>query len=231
MEGKKLIYINKFIYLRIIILIILIFPFNISASIVINEISWMGQKDSYSKEWIELFNPTEEEINLNKWNLQISKTKIPLSGIIKEKSYYLLEKTNDNTVNTEKADLIFKKALNNKGEIITLTNSINEVVDIIDCSKGWFAGDNKTKQTMERKANSPSGKDKTSWQTSKEPNGTPKKENSIVIEKKEKSLNDNVSTVTKESQNKIPIPFNTYLVAGIIATLSSTSVLVIKKIS
>jgi hypothetical protein len=229
MEPKELTHIARSIFTKMMYLIILVFPIDSSANVVINEIAWMGQKDSYSKEWIELYNPTETEVSLNQWTLQITKTKIPLKGIIKAKSYYLLEKTNDNTVIGEQADLIFKKAFNNKGEVISLIDSNGKTTDSLDCSKGWFAGDNKTKQTMERIDPLVSGENKSNWQTSKDEGGTPKKENVIIVSKKEEP-SENVNQATEENQETKSIPLATYLMAGVVAAFSSLSALMTKRL-
>ena len=40
-----------------------------ASSVVINEIAWMGTKDSYNNEWIELYNNTNFDINLKDWKI------------------------------------------------------------------------------------------------------------------------------------------------------------------
>jgi len=155
----------------------LLLPFSIQATnplqVAINEIAWMGREESFADEWIELYNNTDNAINLEGWILKAADgtPEISLEGTILAKSFYLLERTDDGTVPNIKADLIYKGSLNNKGEYLELTNPRGKIVDEVDCSSKWFAGDNKTKQTMERV-------DSESWQTSRNPGGTPKAKNS-----------------------------------------------------
>ncbi len=154
----------------IIPLLFLILPAFVSASVVINEIAWMGTETSYNDEWIELKNKGKENIDLEGWILKSEdgSPEIELEGEIKANSFYLLERTDDNTT-PEKADLIYTGALSNKGENLKLIDSSEKIIDKVLSSDGWMTGDNKTKQTMERNS---------SWQTSQEPGGTPKSENS-----------------------------------------------------
>ena len=140
--------------------------------IVINEIAWMGTTTSANDEWIELYNNTQNPINLDGWILRTGDgtPEIKLSGIILAEGFYLLEKTDDNTVPEIPADLIYKGALSNDGEDLKLFDNSGNLIDETNCSSGWFAGDNSTKQTMEKTS--------AGWQTSKEPAGTPKAKNS-----------------------------------------------------
>ena len=143
-------------------------------SVVINEVAWMGTTISANNEWIELLNTTENDIDLNGWTLK-SKDGVPevnLSGVIFANGYYLLERTSDDTVSGVTADLIYQGALSNGGEALELHNSQNELIDIIDATSGWPAGENDTKATMERKSDG-------SFLTSNIIGGTPKTSNSV----------------------------------------------------
>jgi hypothetical protein len=207
---------------RIIILFALLSPAIASGNnIVINEIAWMGQNEATSNEWIELYNPTDKEISLNGWKLRITKTEIILKGSIKANGYYLLERTSDLTVNDKQADLIFKKALNNKGENIVFIDNKGNAVDTINCSKGWFAGDNKIKNTMERIDYSKDGNMKSNWQNSLKEGGSPKEQNAIIekVEKKEE-----VNITNKE----IPISISTYIIAILMSIFSATIAIAMK---
>lgn len=152
-------------------------------SVVINEIAWMGTETSTADEWIELYNNnSEKEIILDGWKLraQDGTPDINLQGKISAKGFFLLERTDDSTVSTIKADLIYKGALNNTGEHLKLTDTQNNIIDEAIFSDGWTFGDNKTKQTMERVENAHSVSSGQTWQTSQESNGTPKHTNSII---------------------------------------------------
>ncbi|MCX6760771.1 MAG: lamin tail domain-containing protein [Candidatus Nealsonbacteria bacterium] len=156
--------------------LLLFFPFPSfgSPDVIINEIAWMGTEKSSSDEWIELYNNSDSPVSVDNWTLKslTGTLKINLKGIIPSKGFYLLERSDDDTIPSVKADLIYTGALKNTGEIIELCNNLVNSVDSVDCSNGWPAGDNETKQTMERIA---LGSD---WQTSKDVGGTPKSQNS-----------------------------------------------------
>ena len=148
-------------------------------TVLINEICWMGTAVSPNQEWIELYNTTEEQIILDGWILEAKDgiPKIKLKGKIPPYGFYLLERINDNTLPEIAADLIYKGGLENKGEYLQLFDNQNNLIDEVNCSSGWFAGNKETKQTMERKIIG-SGSDSKSWQTSRIPGGTPKAKNS-----------------------------------------------------
>jgi len=145
--------------------------------IIISEIAWMGTLESAHQEWLELFNPNPEPVNLNGWVLKSSDNslKINLKGIIRPNEFFLLERKNDNTLPQIKADLIWQGSLSNKGENLTLYDKEGNLIDQILAENGWPAGNNKTKQTMERIIEKNGSQE---WQTSKKPGGTPKQKNS-----------------------------------------------------
>ncbi len=123
--------------------------------VIINEIAWMGTTESANDEWIELKNNTAEEIDLTGWTLKAvdGTPEITLSGTIAAHGYFLLERTDDDSRPDKTAEQIYTGALNNSGEVLHLLDSENNLIDSVDCSDGWLAGDNKTKQTMKRTAN------------------------------------------------------------------------------
>ena len=163
--------------------LILLFVFQVAkANVLINEVCWMGDSISSSNEWIELYNNSETDINIDNWQIKISEEKIiNLEGTISSQGFYVLSR------NKNQGDLIYNKALNNKGEKIELVDENNNIIDSADFSNGWTYGDNTTKQTMERI--------KEGWQTSLNPGGTFKQQNSF-IQKQTKEI-----TVKKEVKN------------------------------
>jgi len=169
-------------------LFFLTFAFSVQAAnslnIVINEIIWMGTEVSYSNEWIELYNNADEDITLDSWTLRTEDgtPTINLAGEIPANDFFLLERTDDNTLPDISADQIYKGALDNSGEILELYDNLGDLIDSVNCSAGWFAGDNETKQTMERKDPKLSGSYPNNWQTSENPGGTPKAKNSLARE-------------------------------------------------
>jgi len=148
--------------------------------VVINEIAWMGTETSYNDEWIELYNNTNPSISFEGWILKTTDDtpEINLSGTVPGKSFYLLERTDDTTVPAVTADQIYKGVLGNEGEHLKLFDNQGNLIDMVNCSEGWLAGDNSTKQTMERIDSNLPGTVPGNWQTGQNPGGTPKSKNS-----------------------------------------------------
>ncbi|MDD4990357.1 MAG: lamin tail domain-containing protein [Candidatus Pacebacteria bacterium] len=184
------------------IVVISFLPAFICASgqtVIINEICWMGNASSSNDEWIELFNNSEQEINLDGWVLKSADDgiKINLKGEIPSKGFFLLERTDDNSAPNAKADLIYSGALSNNGENLFLIDNLGNIIDQADFAEKWLFGDNKTKQTMERNPSTGSGQ--VSWQTSQNPGGTPKQPNSQCAN------SPNLNTEVEMSPKQIPV--------------------------
>ncbi len=164
---------NKYQKIKIFLLFFLLLAPSLTlADVIINEIAWMGDVNSYSNEWIELLNNNKYNIDLSGWKIE-SESKnflVKLEGEIPAGGYFLLERTDDETVKNISANQIYSGSLKNTGDILFLKNSSGEIIDKIDCANNWIAGDNISKRTMERKNNK--------WQTSKIIGGTPKAKNS-----------------------------------------------------
>lgn len=200
-----------------------------SPKVLINEIAWMGTEHSFRDEWIELYNPSSSTIDLSGWTLTAldNSPEINLDQSIPPQGFYLLERTDDSTVPQKEGDLIYKGALNNKGEKLELRNKELQLVDSIDCSKGWIAGKNSTKQTMERKKKKglPSSKQ---WQTSKNPGGTPKAQNSSGV------VLSSPKVISTQSKDKVDFstPKNQlqlFLIALLIGSGGGATVLLLKR--
>ncbi len=122
-------------------------------AVVINEVAWAGTQASTSDEWIELYNPGSSDINLANWTLTSSdgSPDITLSGIIQGDDYFLLERTDDDTVASIAADLIYSGSLSNSGEILRLYDPNNNLVDTANINgSAWPAGISSTYSSMER---------------------------------------------------------------------------------
>jgi len=159
--------------LKIIILLFFL-PLIVNAStkpldVVINEIAWMGTKANSSDEWIELYNNTNQDINLEGWSLYEQESLIEsLTGIIKAHSYYLIERTDDSTIQNIAASQEPSSwggyGLNNNGEHLKLLNQ-ESIIDEVDCSEGWFAGESSpSHKTMERINSQETGSGLDNWQ-------------------------------------------------------------------
>ena len=123
----------------------LFFSLAATNDVVINEIAWMGTETSTSDEWIELKNNIDQEIDLTGWTLKAidGAPEITLSGTIAAYGYFLLERTDDESVSGITADQIYAGPLSNSGENLELRNGEN-LIDSIDASDDWPAGDNST---------------------------------------------------------------------------------------
>ncbi len=153
-----------------------------SKLVVINEIAWMGTHIAgASDEWLELYNNTEEDIDLTGWKILVSGDEMNWDNtghIIPAQSYYLLERTDDDTVLEVEASAIYTLSggFGNSGENIVLMNNVSSTIDQVDCSNGWFAGTTASGyRTMERLNSDQPGSLASNWQTSESvaPKGRP----------------------------------------------------------
>ena len=171
--------------------------------VLINEVAWMGTKDSANDEWIELKNISNSSINIKGWSLYDKDKQINL--VFKEDYFLLsgglllLERTDDDSVPFIKADFIYSGALANKDEALFLFDSNCELQDFVEANSQWPAGDNEEKRTMER------GDDLT-WHAYSGTGcmnifGTPKQENSLKVETQENNNEESSSSASKDSSN------------------------------
>jgi len=133
--------------------------------VVINEIAWMGTEASTNDEWMEIANTTDYEINLDGFVLEsIDETpNITLSGAINANGYYLLERTDDTTVQDVVADKTYAGALSNDGEEIILKYG-DKIIDRTPAiTDRWAFGINDIKCSMERYSRFEDGDDVDNW--------------------------------------------------------------------
>jgi beta-lactamase superfamily II metal-dependent hydrolase len=123
-----------------------------SSQVVINEIAWMGTTTYFGDEWIELYNAGDLGQDLTGWTLVAADgaPDITLSGTIPAGEYFLLERSDDDSVSGITADLIYTGALSNTFEKLQLKDSGGAVVDETPDGASWAAGDNTEKATMYR---------------------------------------------------------------------------------
>jgi len=170
--------------------------------VVINEIAWMGRSDP-NDEWLELYNPTNLSVDISGWKL-VAKDGTPninLEGKISPNNFFILERTDDNTLPEVLADQIYKGALSNNGEYLELFDKNGNLIDFLDCSLGWFAGDNQEKFTMERIDPYGPGNDFHNWKNSNQSGGTPKLKNSPIVEIAKKEENN--ASLQEDKEKKI----------------------------
>lgn len=131
-----------------------------SASVRINEIAWMGTAASNTNEWIELYNDSPVAVYLSGWHVEAQEgtPSITLNGSIGANGYYLIERTDDKTLPGITADLVtsFGGGLSNTGETLYLKDASGATLDTVASGKDWsnVGGDNLTKETAQRTANS-----------------------------------------------------------------------------
>jgi hypothetical protein len=204
------------IYLIFLVVFGLGSPFFCQASIIINEIAWMGTTTSANNEWIELKSMANQPTDLTGWKLTSAdgKLNIPLKGAIQAQGFYLLERTDENSVPLVKADLIYKGALSNEGEHLILKDKAGNAIDELDFMK-WPAGNNEKKQTMERTL--------TGWQTSLNPNGTPKQENGPAAPPLAPKPTKKTSSTPKTTLPKVAKPDNNKLKTQAQASIAENS--------
>lgn len=100
-----------------------------SPSLVINEIAYRGTAASTADEWIELYNTSSDTIDLNGWQLFINSTPVGLSGSVSPYSYYLLERSDDQTIADIPADKIFSTSLSDTGAVLQIKNPSGQIID------------------------------------------------------------------------------------------------------
>lgn len=111
--------------------------------LLISEVGWGGTAASSSDEFIELFNPTDQPINLTGWTLNATDgtPSIVLDGSVPAYGFFLLERTNDDTVSDISADQIYSGSLSNSGETLELRDASNTLIDSANGDGGsWPAG-------------------------------------------------------------------------------------------
>lgn len=172
------------------------FPFFARATVYVSEVAWMGTTNSANDEWMELHNDGSESVDLSGWtlsavdgvpNINFSST---TNKIIPAGGFYLMERTDDNAVLSITADLIYTGALSNDGEDLVLRNKDGNEIDRVNDLTGWRAGDNVSKQTMQKTA--------FGWVAA---TGTPKAVNSEQASSQSSSIDSSSSSSVSSSQS------------------------------
>ncbi len=123
-------------------------------TILINEVAWMGSKNSANDEWIELKNISSTTVNLRGWALYDREKQINIlienDLFVPSQGFVLFERTDDSAVSFVVADKIYTGALSNTNESLYLFNSNCILEDFVTADSSWPAGDSKERLTMER---------------------------------------------------------------------------------
>ncbi|MDO8752099.1 MAG: lamin tail domain-containing protein, partial [Candidatus Wolfebacteria bacterium] len=143
----------------------------------INEVAWMGGVRSANDEWIELKNTSGGRLDISGWQVVDKGQQIRVlfkeGAVLPAGGFYLLERTDDDSVLGISADAIYAGGLSNSDEGLRLFDGNCRLIDEVLAAPSWPAGDNSSKGTMERKND-------LSWQTSGVQGGTPRAENTVI---------------------------------------------------
>jgi len=142
--------------------------------VILNEIMWAGSELSGEDEWIELYNDTDEDINISGFKIKNgagdddettddedeSELILPVGSIIKANGYFLISNFDSDDANSALADgvdvdwVTTKIDLADEGEDLLFTDPADNTLDGIKTQKdggGWESGDNGVnKMSMER---------------------------------------------------------------------------------
>jgi hypothetical protein len=93
-------------------------------------VAWGGTAASASDEWIELYNRGLTEVDLRGWLLtDRDDLNVALGGTISPAGYFLLERTDDQSIANISADLLYTGSLRDEGEILWLFDGAGVIVD------------------------------------------------------------------------------------------------------
>ena len=121
--------------------------------VIINELAWMGSLQSSSDEWIELRNISSASVSINGWSLVDKDADIEIvlpNATLPAGGFYLLERTDDQAVPQETADLIYKGALANENDGLRLFDHSCRLIDEVLAAPDWPAGSSRERRTLER---------------------------------------------------------------------------------
>lgn len=166
--------------------------------VVINEIAWAGTADNSNDEWIELYNNTNQSIDLSGWYIEDdgAPSYTITGGAIAPHGYFLIEDS-ELTVNNLNADAVIGLSLANAGDSLILKNMTGTVVDSVNASGlAWYAGDGTSKSTMERIDPTNFVDAASNWASAKSGNGSTGRTN-LQILGTPKGANSNFSGGTK----------------------------------
>jgi hypothetical protein len=119
---------------------------------MISEVAWAGTLASAYDEWIELHNPGDQPIDLEGWQLTDSDNiVIELEGTISPYGFFLLERSDEDTIANLDADKIYTGSLKNSGECLYLRDPSGSLIDSANHSGGvWPGGESGARLSMER---------------------------------------------------------------------------------
>ena len=144
------------------VLYLLVTPARVTATVLINEIAWMGTTESHLCNWIEFYNTGDSSVDLEDWTLLINDTARPFADgeggtgtIIPAAGYFVLERVTNTCPNPVPESNNWYLAfgnLPNSGATLTLLRPNGSVSDEVVGGTDWqnVGGNNDTKQTAQR---------------------------------------------------------------------------------
>ncbi|RJQ34063.1 MBL fold metallo-hydrolase [Candidatus Parcubacteria bacterium] len=137
--------------------------------VIFNEVAWMGASSGTTHEWLELRNISGKPVNVSGWQVVNENERLhftfPQASSL-DSQFAVLARSAANDALSLGTKFIFTGSLRNTREGLRLFDNDCMLIDEIPLASSWPAGDNKTKQTMERTSD-------LSWKTSANPGGTP----------------------------------------------------------
>jgi len=94
------------------------------ADVLFSEVAWMGTTVDSNDEWIEIYNFSSTPTDLTGWTLSDGKSlNIVLSGVMPPHGVFVLERTDDMSVPSVTAAVIYTGALTNSGATLTFRDA------------------------------------------------------------------------------------------------------------
>lgn len=148
-------------------------------SLIFSEVAWMGTRTSSRHEWVELANISDNSVDISGWSVLDEDGKldiqIPQGTRVLPGAFFLLARKGT-ILSGVRADAEFSGAIRNSDQTLHLLTAGCGVEDEITADPSWPAGENNTKQTMERNLAT------LTWHTSQAEGGTPRKENTLGVD-------------------------------------------------
>jgi hypothetical protein len=140
-----------------ILIALLFFPLCVNAKVIVTEIAWMGTAESQYSEWIELYNDSNQSVDLAGWKLYEASgdtTIFTFSKSISAHGLLLLERTTTSAPDAvpgsnDESGTFGGSGLSNSGEFLVLKDNSGNIEQSLDFSAGWPAGESDTKKTMQ----------------------------------------------------------------------------------
>lgn len=181
------------------------------SQVIFNEIAWMGNHQSSNNEWLELKNLSSQPVNLDGWQIFNKNQHLVIhfgpENQISSHQFFLLERTDDETLPYKKADKIYQGGIKNSEETLYLFDAHCQLQDLVEADPNWSSGSNDSRRTMERKTD-------LEWQTSSLIGGTPKKKNGSGYYPPTSSLSATSSSSSSANStptsNQSSIPIDNY---------------------